>query len=83
MDNFNLKFQYKGQPHILEVHPQGLGFKQLYKVTIAEHEVTFEHDEDGSLRAVVEKGAHDAKLDVGLLQEVARLIEDHLIAGHQ
>ncbi|ASZ10166.1 hypothetical protein KTO58_24965 [Chitinophaga pendula] len=83
MDNFNLKFQYKGQPHILEVHPQGQGYKQVYKVTIAEHEVTFEHDEDSSLRAIVDKGAHEVKLDVGLLEEVARLIEDHLISGQQ
>ncbi len=78
--NFTLKFEYKGQPHILEVRTSELPFKTVYRVDIAEQEVTFEPDEEGYVRAVSSKPLHDSpkQVDVNLLHKVAELIISHV-----
>ncbi|WP_143309618.1 hypothetical protein [Chitinophaga vietnamensis] len=78
--NFTLKFEYKGQPHILEVRAAEQQYKTVYKVDIQEQEITFEPDEEGFVRAVSSKPVHDhAKyVDVNLLHHVAELIIQHI-----
>ncbi|MCW3462613.1 hypothetical protein [Chitinophaga nivalis] len=79
-DTFTLKFEYKGQPHILEVHTAHQQFKTVYKVNIAEHEIVYEPDEEGYVRAVSSKPMHDQQrdVDVALLHHVAELIIQHI-----
>ncbi|MBO9728999.1 MAG: hypothetical protein J7623_10235 [Chitinophaga sp.] len=79
-DIFTLKFEYKGHPHIVEVQTAHQQFKTVYKVTIAEHEIVFEPDEEGFVRAVSSKPLHDHlnTVDIGLLHRVAELIVEHI-----
>ncbi|CAL1521288.1 hypothetical protein [Chitinophaga sp. MM2321] len=79
-DIFTLKFEYKGHPHILEVHTGFQQYKTVYKVNIAEHEITYEPDEEGFVRAVSSKPMHDhtPNVDVELLHHVAELIIQHI-----
>ncbi|NLR59654.1 hypothetical protein HGH93_16190 [Chitinophaga polysaccharea] len=79
-DIFTLKFEYKGHPHIVEVTTAHQQFKTVYKVVIQEHEITFEPDEEGYVRAVSSTPMHDHlhSLDVGLLHHVAELIIQHI-----
>jgi hypothetical protein len=76
-DPFILKFEYKEKPHILEVRPWIQQYKISYKVTVEEHELTFEEDEEGQLRAVADANAHAGhKIDPQLLHDIARRIEE-------
>ncbi|WP_326995819.1 hypothetical protein [Chitinophaga sp. 212800010-3] len=79
-DIFTLKFEYKGHPHILEVHTVHQQYKTVYKVVLEEHEITFEPDEEGYVRAVSSKPLHDHlnTVDVALLHHVAELIIQHI-----
>lgn len=79
-DIITLKFEYKGHPHILEVETVSQQYKTVYKVVIAEHEVIFEPDEEGFVRAVSNKPMHDHlnQVDVGLLHHVAELIVERI-----
>jgi len=75
--SFILKFEYKQKPHILEVRPLIQQYKICFKVTVAEHEITFEEDEEGQLRAVADANAHNGKpVDHQLLEEIARRIQE-------
>ena len=78
MENFMLKFEHNGQPHILEVRPWVQQYKAVYKVKIEKHEITFEPDEEGQLRAVSDAHNEPGHIDAGLLESVARRIEEHL-----
>ncbi|HEU4555591.1 MAG TPA: hypothetical protein VFS25_22285 [Chitinophaga sp.] len=78
MDNFTLKFEYKEHPHILEVKPWQQQYKTVYRVTIQEHEIIFEPDEEGFPRAVADNHAHAWDIDAGLLADVARRIAAHI-----
>lgn len=80
MENFTLKFVYNGQPHILEVRPWVQQYKAVYKVMIEKHDITFEPDEEGALRAVSDAHQRPGFIDAGLLADVARRIEEH-VAG--
>ncbi|QJB34628.1 hypothetical protein HF324_26220 [Chitinophaga oryzae] len=79
-DTFTLKFEYKGHPHILEVNTVHQTYKTVYKVVIEEHEISFEPDEEGYVRAVSDKPIHDHShpVDVELLHHVAELIIHHI-----
>ncbi|MFY0252868.1 hypothetical protein ACDQ55_02825 [Chitinophaga sp. 30R24] len=79
-DVFTLKFEYKGQPHILEVHIMNQQYKTVFKVMIEEHEIIFEPDEEGYVRAVSSQPMHDhlKQIDIGLLHHVAELIVHHI-----
>jgi hypothetical protein len=80
MDNFMLKFVYKGKPHILEVRPWHQQYRAVYKVVVEGQDVTFEQDEEGSLRAFGMAPVHGAPshtIDAGLLQQIADGIEKH------
>ena len=81
MDNFLLKFEYNGRPHILEVQPVMQAYKVVFKVMIEQHEITYEMDEEGGLRAVAYGEGPTKDIDAGLLADVASRIEDHLING--
>lgn len=78
MDNFLLKFEYKGHPHILEVKTWDQQYKTVYKVIIQEHEITFEPDEEGYPRAIADNHAQAGSIDAGLLEEVAQRIAAHV-----
>ena len=78
MENFMLKFEHNGQPHILEVRPWVQQYKAVYKVKIEKHDITFEPDEEGRLRAVSDAHQQPGYIDAGLLEDVARRIEEHL-----
>lgn len=79
-DNFTLKFEYKGHPHILEVQTWHQAYKTVYKVTIGEHDITFEPDEEGFVRAIAMNPLHNASVapDPALLHHVAELIITHI-----
>ncbi|HVI46734.1 MAG TPA: hypothetical protein VM802_17780 [Chitinophaga sp.] len=79
-DTFTLKFEYKGHPHILDVHAVSSQYKTVYKVTVEEHEITFEPDEEGYVRAVKDNPLHEhsKSVDVALLHHVAELIVAHI-----
>lgn len=79
-DIFTLKFEYNGHPHILEVETARQQYKTVYKVSIEEHEITYEPDEEGFVRAISSKPMHDHlnAVDVGLLHHVAELIVEHI-----
>jgi hypothetical protein len=79
-DIFTLKFEYKGHPHILEVRTAHQQYKTVYKVDIEEHEITFEPDEEGYVRAMTSKPMQDHlhAVDVELLHHVAELIIQHI-----
>ncbi|MGO4289295.1 hypothetical protein [Chitinophaga sp. RAB17] len=79
-DIFTLKFEYKGHPHILEVQTAHQQYKTVYKVAIEEHEIVYEPDEEGFVRAISSKPMHDHlnAVDVGLLHRVAELIVEHI-----
>jgi hypothetical protein len=74
VDNFTLKFEYKGHPHILEVKTWDQQYKTVYKVIIQEHEITFEPDEEGYPRAIADNQAQAGNIDAGLLEDVAQRI---------
>jgi transaldolase len=76
-DPFILKFEYNDKPHILEVRPWIQQYKISYKVTVEEHEVTFEEDEEGQLRAIADVNTHPGHtIDQHLLQDIARRIQE-------
>jgi hypothetical protein len=52
----------------------------VYKVAIEEHEIVYEPDEEGFVRAISSKPMHDHlnPVDVGLLHRVAELIVEHI-----
>ncbi|NSL89212.1 hypothetical protein [Chitinophaga solisilvae] len=79
-DIFTLKFEYKGHPHILEVKTMHQAYKTVYKVAIEEHEITYEPDEEGYVRAIADKPMHETTrpVDVALLHHVAELIIQHI-----
>ncbi|KAA2244794.1 hypothetical protein F0L74_02120 [Chitinophaga agrisoli] len=81
MDKFLLKFEYNGRPHILEVQPVMQAYKVVFKVMIEQHEIIYEMDEEGGLRAVSYGEGPTKDIDAGLLADVATRIEDHLING--
>lgn len=62
------------KPHILEVRPHMQQYKATFKVTVEEHEITFEEDEEGYLRAIADAHANNPSLEEGLLEEIARRI---------
>jgi hypothetical protein len=76
--NFILKFEYKEKPHILEVRPAVQRYKIAYKVTVEEHEITYEEDEEGRLRAVSDEPHSSRHIDAGLIGFVAEKIEEVL-----
>ncbi|WPQ64062.1 hypothetical protein SIO70_04195 [Chitinophaga sancti] len=76
--NFILKFEYKGKPHIIEVRPWVQTYKIAFKVTVEEHEVTFEQDEEGRLRAISEVPHSSRSVDHGLIAFIAEKIEEAL-----
>jgi hypothetical protein len=80
VENFVLKFQYKERPHILEVRPWIQQYKAVYRVVIEGRDIVFEPDEEGQLRAVADSGsgARQGALDHGLLETVAKEIEEHV-----
>jgi hypothetical protein len=64
------------KPHILEVHPNTQQYKTTFKVTVEEHEITFEEDEEGYLRAISDNHSNRSELEPGLLEEIAvRIVE--------
>jgi hypothetical protein len=64
------------KPHILEVRPHMQQYKATFKVTVEEHEITFEEDEEGYLRAVGDVHANAPDMEPGLLEEIAvRIVE--------
>ena len=64
------------KPHILEVRPHMQQYKATFKVTVEEHEITFEEDEEGYLRAVGDVHANVPDMEPGLLEEIAvRIVE--------
>ncbi|MBW8685919.1 hypothetical protein [Chitinophaga rhizophila] len=78
-DPFILKFEYKGKPHILEVRPWVQQYKVAFKVTVEQHEITFEKDDEGQYRAIADANAQaGGKIDPQLLQEIAHKIEEAL-----
>lgn len=68
------------KPHILEVRPWVQQYKAVYKVAVEGHDITFEPDEEGNLRAIgdVQVHAHAHRMEPGLLEDIARRIEDVL-----
>lgn len=80
--NFILKFEYKGKPHILEVRPWVQRYKIAFKVTVAEHEITYEQDEEGRLRAISDEPHSSRAIDHELIGFVAEKIEE-AIAGEE
>ena len=78
VENFTLKFEHNGHPHILEVRPWVQQYKAVYKVKVEKHDITFEPDEEGTLRAIGDAHNNPGFIDAGLLAEVARRIEEHL-----
>ncbi|GAA0529744.1 hypothetical protein LX66_0906 [Chitinophaga japonensis] len=78
VENFVLKFEYRGKPHILEVRPWLQQYKAVYKVTVEKHEITFEPDEEGDLRAVSDVHTTPGHIDGGLLEEIAQRIAAHV-----
>lgn len=72
-----MKFEYNGHPHILEVRPWVQQYKAVYRVAIEGHEITFEPDEEGQLRAVADARSQAGSIDPGLLKHVAQEIEGH------
>jgi len=75
--SFILKFEYKQKPHILEVRPWVQQYKIAFKVTVEEHEITFEEDEEGQMRAIGDANAHNGHtIDQQLVQEIARRIQE-------
>ena len=78
--NFILKFEYNQKPHILEVRPWVQQYKITYKVTVEEHEITFEEDEEGHLRAIGDTHTAARQLDPGLLSFIAEKIEEAVSA---
>ncbi|SFD31433.1 hypothetical protein SAMN05518672_1011582 [Chitinophaga sp. CF118] len=61
--------------HILEVHPHMQQYKATFKVTVEEHEITFEEDEEGYLRAIGDiHHSNTHGTEPGLLEEIARRI---------
>lgn len=79
-DTFTLKFEYKGHPHIVEVQTAHQQYKTAYKVVLEQHEIVYEPDEEGFVRAISSKPMHDHlnTVDVGLLHHVAELIVQHI-----
>lgn len=64
------------KPHILEVRPHTQQYKTTFKVTVEEHEITFEEDEEGYLRAIGDVHTNAPDLEPGLLEEIAlRIVE--------
>lgn len=64
------------KPHILEVRPHMQQYKATFKVTVEEHEITFEEDEEGYLRAVRDVHGNVPDTEPGLLEEIAvRIVE--------
>lgn len=80
--NFILKFEYKGKPHILEVRPWVQRYKIAFKVTVEEHEITYEQDEEGRLRAISDEPHSSKAIDHGLVGLIAEKIEE-AIAGEE
>ena len=76
--NFILKFEYNEKPHILEVRPVIQQYRISYKVTVEKHEVTFEEDEEGRLRAIGDAHSALKDIDTGLLQFIAEKIEEEV-----
>jgi len=74
VENFILKFEYMEKPHILEVHPHLQQYKATFKVTVEQHEITFEEDEEGYLRAIGDIHSRMPDMEPGLLEEIARRI---------
>jgi hypothetical protein len=62
------------KPHILEVHPHAQQYKSIFKVMVEQHEITFEEDEEGYIRAIGDVQSHFRDLEPGLLEEIARRI---------
>jgi len=54
------------------VRPHTQQYKTTYKVTVEEHEITFEEDEEGYVRAI--GSANPPDMEPGLLEEIARRI---------
>ncbi|RFS23028.1 hypothetical protein DVR12_11125 [Chitinophaga silvatica] len=79
-DTFTLKFEFKGKPHILYVETLHQQFKTVYRVVVADQEITFEPDEEGYVRAVASKPLHDQlhTVDIELLHHIAGLIVNHI-----
>lgn len=76
-DPFILKFEFKGKPHILEVHPVIQQYKVSFKVTVEQHELIFEKDDAGEFRAIADANARaNPQIDPQLLQEIANRIEE-------
>jgi hypothetical protein len=64
------------KPHILEVRPNMQQYKASFKVTVEEHEITFEEDEEGYLRAIGDINSNAPDMEPGLLEEIAlRIVE--------
>jgi hypothetical protein len=80
--NFILKFEYNGKPHILEVRPWVQRYKIAFKVTVEEHEITYEQDEEGRLRAISDEPHSSKAIDHGLVGFIAEKIEE-AIAGEE
>lgn len=76
--NFILKFEYKEKPHIIEVRPWVQTYKIAFKVTVEEHEITFEQDEEGRLRAISDVPHSSKDIDHGLIAFIAEKIEEAL-----
>jgi hypothetical protein len=76
VDTFILKFEYAGKPHILEVEYWTRHYKIVYKVVVEECEIVFEDDEEGTLRAIVNQDNCNHKLEPGLVEDIARRIEE-------
>ncbi len=62
------------KPHILEVRPHLQQYKATFKVTVEQHEIIFEEDEEGYLRAIGNAHDHMSDMEPGLLEEIARRI---------
>jgi hypothetical protein len=76
---FILKFEFKGKPHILEIHPWIQQYRVSFKVVVEGHDITFERDEEGEYRAISDVNVNAGKaVDTELLQEIARRIEEAL-----
>ncbi len=74
---FSIPVTYKGEERDFTSRLLMSGYTHKLEVEIDGHLISFEPDEDQNYRAIVDESVlhKNSKIDVGLLQAIARVIE--------
>ncbi|AZA89199.1 Uncharacterised protein [Chryseobacterium nakagawai] len=70
MEEFQLPVTYKGQEQLFNVKLATFTYGYKFYVDVNGHEVVFERDDEGNMRAMIQDLSSDSNVEKGLIEAI-------------